>query len=60
MTFIDIDSAQFYQPSNIVGLCSDGRPAVSDFRLFTARAKDNNPGAFRLSKKLNKNLQGYG
>ena len=59
MMFVNMDLAQFYQPPNMAGLCSDGRPAASNFRLSTARAKDNNPGAFEPSKKSSRTFQNH-
>ena len=43
----------------MAGLCNDGRPAASDFRLSTAHAKGNNPGALGPSQKPRGSPQGY-
>ena len=59
MTFVHMNSAQFYQPPIMADPCSDGRPAASDFRLSTARAKGNNPRALGPSKGSSRTLQNY-
>ena len=59
MAFVDMDLVKFYQPPNMAGQCSDGRPATSDFHLSTACTKGNNPRALGLSKRPSGILQGY-
>ena len=49
MTFVDMNSVQFYQPPK-AGLHSDGRPTASNLRVPMASGDDNNPGALGPDK----------
>ena len=51
MVFVNMDSAQFYQPLKAAGMRNDGRPAGCNLRLPTARGKDSDPTALGLNKK---------
>ncbi len=51
MVFVNMDSAQFYQPPKAAGMRNDGRPADCNLRLPTAHGKDNDPTALGPNKQ---------
>ena len=57
MTFIGMNTVQFYQPEKAVGRRKDGRPAISNLRVPTACGKGNTPLAPGSGKAWSQILQ---
>lgn len=59
MTFIDLDTAQFYQPPTRPGQCGDRRVAALNCGVPTAHKERNSPVSLRPSNELSARLEDY-